>query len=90
MDGAKRRVVVTGIGMVTPIGLTVRDNWQNILACKSGIVKLTKFSIPDYPVNIAGEVNGFDPTDFIERKDFVVDSKQCNDTIAHHQLKTLA
>jgi len=69
MDGARRRVVITGIGMVTPIGLTVRDNWQNILACKSGIGRLTKFDIPGFPVSIAGEVKDFDPADFIERKE---------------------
>lgn len=69
MAGAERRVVITGVGMLTPIGLTVEENWRNILACKSGISKLTKFSIPDYPVDIAGEVKGFEPTDFIERKE---------------------
>jgi len=57
------------MGMLTPIGLKVEDNWQNILACKSGIGKLTKFDIPDFPVDIAGEVKGFEPTDFIERKE---------------------
>lgn len=69
MGGAERRVVITGMGMITPLGLTVEENWQNILACKSGIGKLTKFSIPDYPVTIAGEVKGFDPADFIERRE---------------------
>jgi len=57
------------MGMVTPIGLTVEENWQNILACKSGIGKLTKFDIPNFPVSIAGEVKGFDPADFIPRKE---------------------
>lgn len=69
MGGTERRVVVTGMGMLTPVGLTVDENWQNILACKSGIGKLTRFDIPDYPVTIAGEVRGFDPADFIERKE---------------------
>jgi 3-oxoacyl-[acyl-carrier-protein] synthase II len=69
MEGAKRRVVITGTGMVTPIGLTVRENWENILACKSGIGRLTKFDIAGFPVNIAGEVKDFEPADFIERKE---------------------
>ncbi len=69
MGGTERRVAITGMGMVTPIGLTVDNNWENILACKSGIGKLTRFDIPDFPVTIAGEVRGLDPADFIERKE---------------------
>jgi len=69
MTEHRRRVVVTGIGMVTPIGLTVNENWQNILACKSGIGPLTRFNISDFPVRIAGELKGFDPADYIERKE---------------------
>ena len=69
MADGERRVVITGIGMVTPIGLTVQENWQNILACKSGIGRLSKFEIPGFPVDIAGEVKAFEPADYVERKD---------------------
>jgi len=65
----QRRVVVTGMGMVTPIGLNVEENWQSILSCKSGIARITKFDLPDFPVKIAGEVKNFKPEDYIERKD---------------------
>lgn len=65
----KRRVVITGLGMVTPCGLTVKENWGNILAGKSGIGPLTKFDIPDFPVRIAGEVRNFNPENYIDKKE---------------------
>lgn len=65
----KRRVVVTGMGMVTPLGLSVKENWGNILACKSGIAPLTKFDIPGFPVRIAGEVKNFNPENYIDKKE---------------------
>jgi 3-oxoacyl-[acyl-carrier-protein] synthase II len=65
----KRRVVVSGLGMVTPCGLTVKENWGNILAGKSGIGPLTKFDIPDFPVRIAGEVRNFNPENYIDKKE---------------------
>ncbi len=68
MDGS-RRVVVTGLGMVTPLGLTVKENWDSVLACRSGIGPLTKFDLPDFPVKIAGEVKNFQPERYVERKD---------------------
>ncbi len=64
-----RRVVVTGMGMVTPIGLTVRENWDSILACRSGIGPLTKFDIPALPVQIAGEIKNFNPENYIDKKE---------------------
>lgn len=69
MGELKRRVVVTGIGMVTPLGLNVRVNWDKILAGKSGIGPLTKFDVPEIPVKIAGEVKQFDPAVFIDKKE---------------------
>jgi 3-oxoacyl-[acyl-carrier-protein] synthase II len=69
MAEEKRRVVVTGLGMVTPCGLSVKENWGNILAGKSGIGPLTKFDIPDFPVRIAGEVKNFHPENYIEKKE---------------------
>lgn len=69
MGDKYRRVVVTGMGMITPIGLTVKENWENILNGKSGIGYLTKFEIHDFPVKIAGEVKNFDPANYMEKKE---------------------
>lgn len=69
MGEQNRRVVITGMGMVTPLGLSVRENWDNILAGKSGIGPLTKFDLPDFPVKIAGEVKNFNPEDYIDKKE---------------------
>ncbi|RMF62230.1 MAG: beta-ketoacyl-[acyl-carrier-protein] synthase II, partial [Calditrichaeota bacterium] len=69
MGERQRRVVVTGMGMVTPMGHSVKENWENILACKSGIGPLTKFDIPNFPVKIAGEVKDFHPEEFIDKKE---------------------
>jgi len=68
MNQERRRVVVTGIGMVTPVGNNVQDNWQSIVQGKSGIGALTKFDLPDFPVKIAGEVKDFNPDGVIEKK----------------------
>lgn len=63
-----RRVVVTGIGAISPCGLDVASTWENILAGKSGIDTITHFDPADYSVKIAGEARGFDPEKFIEKK----------------------
>lgn len=55
------RVVITGIGMVTPCGLTTGETWDNILAGRSGVAAISSFDTTDYPVRIAAEVKGFDP-----------------------------
>ncbi|MBU2591528.1 MAG: beta-ketoacyl-ACP synthase II [Nitrospinae bacterium] len=65
----KRRVVVTGVGLLTPLGIGVEETWSGILAGKSGIGPITRFNDPDMPVRIAGEVKGFDPTDYMEAKE---------------------
>ncbi len=57
----KRRVVVTGIGAVTPLGLTLEETWKNVLEGKSGIGKITHFDATECSVQIAAEVKGFDP-----------------------------
>ncbi len=64
-----RRVVVTGVGAITPIGLTAAESFEN--ACKgiSGIGKITRFNASNLSVRIAGEVKGFDPLKYVERKD---------------------
>ncbi|QWT45691.1 beta-ketoacyl-ACP synthase II [Azospira inquinata] len=66
---ARRRVVVTGLGIVSPVGNTVDDAWQNILAGRSGIGQITKFDTSTFPAKIAGEVKNFDITQYISPKD---------------------
>jgi 3-oxoacyl-[acyl-carrier-protein] synthase II len=64
----RRRVVVTGIGAVTPIGLNAEEFWKNALAGVSGAATITSFDAGDYDTKIACEVKGFNPLDFINRK----------------------
>ena len=66
---ARRRVVITGLGLVSPVGNTVEEGWQNILAGRSGIAHVTKFDTAAFPVQIAGEVRNFDITSYISAKD---------------------
>ena len=64
----RRRVVVTGLGAVTPLGLDVESTWSSLLAGESGAGAITQFDHTDYPVHFACEVKDFDPTDWIDRK----------------------
>ena len=64
-----RRVVVTGLGAVSPLGNNVQDTFAGLTAGKSGISRITKFDIEGYPSQIAGEVKGLNPQDFIARKE---------------------
>jgi 3-oxoacyl-[acyl-carrier-protein] synthase II len=66
---ARRRVVVTGIGAVSPVGLSAEESWQSVLAGKSGVARLTLFDPTDLPVRIGAEVKGFDPLQYVERKE---------------------
>jgi 3-oxoacyl-[acyl-carrier-protein] synthase II len=66
---SRRRVVVTGIGLVSPLGIGTAPTWDGLMAGESGIGRITRFDTSDYPAQIAGEVKGFDPADFVERKD---------------------
>jgi 3-oxoacyl-[acyl-carrier-protein] synthase II len=66
---AERRVVVTGMGCVTPLGLDLPTTWKNAVAGQSGIAPITLFDASAYDVRFAGEVKGFDPTPFIEKKE---------------------
>ena len=63
-----RRVVITGLGAVTPLGLTLMETWQNLLKGVSGIGPITLFDASDLPVRVAGEVKDFDATRYIDRK----------------------
>jgi 3-oxoacyl-[acyl-carrier-protein] synthase II len=65
----KRRVVVTGIGLVSPLGLDRPTTWEGLVAGRSGIGPITKFDASDYACRIAGEVRGFDAERHLERKD---------------------
>lgn len=65
----KRRVVITGIGIVSPMGLNLDQNWANIIAGKSGIDHITRFDATGYPSTIAGEVKGLEISDYIAVKD---------------------
>lgn len=69
MDGIKRRVVVTGIGLITPLGSGIQQTWEAICKGASGIDYITSFDASDFPVQVAGEVKDFNPEDFIERKE---------------------
>ncbi|MBA7681726.1 3-oxoacyl-[acyl-carrier-protein] synthase 2 [subsurface metagenome] len=69
MDSHNNRVVVTGIGILSPIGLDVSTTWEGIIAGKSGIDYITLFDSESFDTKIAGEVKGFEPTDYINRKD---------------------
>ena len=64
----RRRVVITGLGAVTPLGLDVESTWSSLLAGESGAGEITQFDHGDYPVHFACEVKDFDPTDWIDRK----------------------
>jgi len=64
-----RRVVVTGVGAVTPVGNTAEEFWAALLQGKSGIGLITRFDSTGFPTRIAGEVKGFDPLKFIDKKD---------------------
>jgi 3-oxoacyl-[acyl-carrier-protein] synthase II len=64
-----RKVVVTGVGAVTPLGVGVKATWDAILAGKSGVDFITRFDTTDFPVKFAAEVKGFNPEDFIDKKE---------------------
>jgi 3-oxoacyl-[acyl-carrier-protein] synthase II len=68
-DRTKRRVVVTGLGLVTPLGTGVEKTWTALCAGESGIRRITKFDPAGYDAQIAGEVTDFDPAQFIEKKE---------------------
>ncbi len=63
------RVVVTGMGVLTPVGNTLEELWQNLLAGKSGVGKIRRFDTARFDCQIAGEVKGFDPSKVLDKKD---------------------
>lgn len=66
---SKRRVVITGLGIISPVGNTVEQAWSNILAGKSGISRITRFDPTAFSSQIAGEIKGFDVTEVISAKE---------------------
>jgi len=76
-----KKVVITGLGAITPIGLTVGDFWDSCLEGKSGVETIKKFDSSKFPTQIAAEVKGFNPLDFIDKK-----TVQRNDIFTHYCL----
>ena len=64
-----RKVVVTGMGVISPIGNDVKTFWENIKAGKCGIAPITKFDTENYKVKLAAEVHDFEPRDYMEKLD---------------------
>src|SRR5258708_561866 len=63
------RVVITGLGVVTSLGLGVEPFWQSILACKSGVSPITSFDSSAFTTRFAAEIKEFNPEDYVERKE---------------------
>src|SRR4051794_2703148 len=77
----QKRVVVTGIGAITPLGLTIQDSWTNALKGQSGIGPITKFDTTAFDVKFAGEIKGFSPDKYIEKKE-----QKKMDTFIHYAI----
>ena len=65
----KRRVAITGLGILSPVGIGVKENWDSIVAGKSGITRITQFDATGYPSEIAGEVKGFEVEKYFSAKE---------------------
>jgi 3-oxoacyl-[acyl-carrier-protein] synthase II len=68
MEEARKRVVVTGMGLVTPLGVGVEENWEALVAGRSGITTITRFDPSAFKTQIAGEVKNFNAADFMDKK----------------------
>ena len=69
MNNSLDRVVITGLGAISPLGLTVTDLWENLAAGRSGVARITQFDASVLPCQIAGEVKGFEPRNYLDAKD---------------------
>ena len=78
---SKRRVVITGLGLLTPVGNTVDESWRNIVAGKSGIAPITAFDASAFSARISGSVKNFDPLLYISNKEL-----KKMDTFIHYGL----
>ena len=81
----RRRVVVTGLGLISPVGSTVQDGWSNLLAGRSGIGPITRFDAANFACRFAGEVKGFNVEDYIPGKE-----ARHMDTFIHYGLAAAA
>src|SRR5206468_10616256 len=68
-DAVTRRVVVTGLGAVTPLGLDVATTWDGLVHGRSGIGRIPRFDPSPYETQIAGEIKGFEPAKYMDRKE---------------------
>ena len=64
----KRRVVVTGLGAITPVGLNLEDFWKSLVEGKSGVANITYFDTDEFKTKFAAELKGFDPLNYMDRK----------------------
>jgi 3-oxoacyl-[acyl-carrier-protein] synthase II len=64
-----KRVVITGLGTVNPLGNNVKDYWERVKACENGITRITRFDPSEHPSQVAGEVKDFNPGDFFDAKE---------------------
>ena len=65
----KKRIVITGMGVITPVGNNVNDTWSALLEGKNGIGPITYFDVSKYETRIAGEIKNFDPNEVMEKKE---------------------
>ncbi len=68
-DHLNRRVVITGVGLITPIGIGVKETWSALCAGKSGVGEITRFDVSNYQTRIAAEVKDFHAEDFLAKKE---------------------
>ena len=69
MNYTNKRVVITGIGVISPVGLDVASMWQNLICGVSGIGPITAFDTTNYEARIAGEARGFDPLNYMSARE---------------------
>ena len=81
----KRRVVITGVGLITPLGNNTQETWQGLLDGRSGVGPITRFDASLFPTRIAAEVKNFDYAEFVEKKEI---KKICQENLllkwGHH------
>ncbi len=77
----RRRVVITGVGLISPVGIGTERTWAALLAGESGVGSITRFDASGYPTRIAAEVAGFDPGNYVEKKDI-----KKSDTFIHYAI----
>jgi len=82
----QQRVVITGVGLVSPLGVGTDTTWKGLLAGRSGIGPITQFDATDYPSRIAGEVPGFEPLDYVDKKDLKKSDRFIHLALAASQL----